>query len=106
MREASALEILDVLEERTLVSVGLHLLVHLTKSASRVDDERGAIPVHRALVVALIDTERPEELMLRVGEQVDREGELLAEALVRRHVVFAQPDYLDAGRVELGLGRR
>ena len=48
----------------------------------RINDERGPVPVHRPLVVALSDICRAQELVFGIRQQVDSKPELVAEALV------------------------
>src|SRR5437899_5143467 len=47
------LQSLDILQERVLMAFGLDVLVDLAEGAIGVDDKAGAIPVHRAFVLAL-----------------------------------------------------
>src|ERR1019366_5379455 len=105
-RRSALLHRLDVLEQYLLVALRIHFFVNLAQVALRVDHEAGAVPVLGPIMICLPDARGFEQLGVGIGEQIDREGELVAEVLVRGDVVRADADHLDSSRVEIGLARR
>ena len=84
----------------------VHLLINLSQRTFGIDHERGAVPIHRPFVFALAYTRCIQQFMILIGQQVDREEELVAEILMRLDIISADADDGDIRIVEFLLCRR
>ena len=73
----------DVVKQHLLVTFRIHLQIRLAQIAFRIDHKTGAVPVHRSFVLTLAHARSFQELVIRIGKQIDRETKLVAETLVR-----------------------
>src|SRR5208283_186617 len=85
---------------------GVHLFVYLADHALGINHESGSLPELHPLPFYLSEAERLHQAGIGVGEQLDGESELVAEALVRGNIVGAHANDFDPGSVEISLGRR
>src|SRR6266404_4260553 len=100
-----ALQSFDVIEQYLFVSLRAYLFIDLAHHAGGIDHEAGTVPVHRSFVFALSYAASFEQFRAGIGKQVDREAELVAETLMRIHIILAHTDYADSRGVEIGLRR-
>src|SRR5262245_14857914 len=101
---SASLELLQVAQHLLVVAVGLDLRIDLADHALGIDQEGDAVPVFGALELRLAHAERSQELRPGVGQQRHRERELVAEALVRLHVVGGEAHHHRTDLVEGRLG--
>jgi hypothetical protein len=93
---------LNVIQQNFLVALGVYLFVYLPNYALRVDHERRSFPEFHFLPFGLPQSERLHQLRVCVGQQIDGERELGAKLFVRTNLIGADPDNIDACRIEIG----
>ena len=101
---AAHLHRFNIIKQYALVAFGVHLFINLLQLTFGIDHKRSAVPVHRSLVFALADARGIQQFMIRIGQQVDREGKLVAEILVRLDIVGADSDDGDIRVVKFPFG--
>ena len=70
------------------VALRTDLLIDFAHHTVRADHDGSAIPVHCSLVIRLPNAARLQKFRIRVGEQINCEGKLIAEVLMRSDVVL------------------
>src|SRR5438874_13390306 len=92
---AAGLHGLNIIEQYALVTFRVHLFIDFAQHTLRIDHERGAVPVHRAFVIALAHAGGLQQFMVRISKQIDRKRKLVTKVLVRVDLVFADADNSD-----------
>src|SRR5205085_2531473 len=59
-----------------------------------------ALPVHVAFVIGLADVQGDQQVRLRIGQQVDRETELVAKGFVRADIILAYANHGNAETIK------